>query len=397
VRRGQIPSLCGGARGGSLARFFCLDVFFFLKNFLNPPRLPPRTSRLPRLFKSKVNKLKFKLFLGQETFLAVREPGFRTRFLALLKTRPKTNRLVISDATWRRLIKLYGFQAFVALDQDVDHAHEILQSANAVLSSTTAAAIDNTGVTIFPEPLEGYESTSSDFYLGSDGSGQPLIFKIPRPDFAREITICRDLALEENKVPGLLRISVRRVQIRQQTPHEERRTQVEALVMPLTSGSLLKIGKLHSQVILQHSESIIAGLNWLHGRGYVHMDVKGSNIFVTENGNWFLADFGTCVRIGERVQGTTTWCYPKLVNGQPSQFEFDWYMLAVALLAHECLTLDHGRLRAANIQAWEADEVDGDVHIVDDAKIRAVVAAIEHEPLRERLKMLLNCKTATLA
>jgi len=326
----------------------------------------------------------------------VREPAFRTRFLALLKTRPKTNRLVISDATWRRLVKLYALQAFIALeDQDVDHAHEILASAQAVLSSTTAAAIDNTGVTIFPEPLEGYDSTSSYFYRGSDGSGQPLIFKIPRAEFIHEITICRELALEEKKVPGLLPISVRSIQIRAQTPHEEtpRRTQVEALVMPKMSCSLLEIGKLHSQVLLQRSEPIIAGLNWLHGRGYVHMDVKGNNIFVAENGNWYLADFGTCVHVGERVRGTTAWCYPKLVNGQPAQFQFDWYMLAVALLAHECHH-NHGQLQAANIQAWKAD---GDVHIVDDAKIRAAVAKIEHEPLRERLKMLLDCNSATLA
>jgi len=108
--------------------------------------------------------------------------------------------------------------------------HEILQAATVVLrSSNTAAALENSGLSIASRPLANYESTSSDFYAGANrSSGQLLIFKISHhPDFAREIAICKELALEENKVPGLMRISVTRIQIRQ----EEKRTQVEALVM----------------------------------------------------------------------------------------------------------------------------------------------------------------------
>jgi len=313
---------------------------------------------------------------AQEAFRSVRESGFRAQFLALLKRRPNTNRLVISDAAWERLTMLHGWQALFALDgQDVAHAHEIFRSANAVLSNATVRAVyDATGTTIFPEPLESsYESSSSFFYRATNSSGVPLVFKIPRP-FAREIAVCRELALErEHKAPGIMRISVQQFEVRgeearhetEEGGEEESRQVVEALVMPAMHGSLLKLG--YSAALLRRSESIVAGLNWLHERGYVHMDVKQGNIFVeATTGDWFLGDFGTCVRVGERVQGTTVWCYPKPINGTPSQFAFDWYMLAVALLVHEYSSDRFPRTKV--IQAWTADE-DEEIPMVDDAKI----------------------------
>jgi len=98
------------------------------------------------------------------------------------------------------------------------------------------------------------------------------------------------------------------------------------------------MGKFDSAALLRRSESIVAGLNWLHERGYVHMDVNASNILVNVSGDWFLADFGACVRVGEHVQGTTTpWGYPKPINGQRSRFEFDWYMFVVRMSV--CLSI----------------------------------------------------------
>jgi hypothetical protein len=52
------------------------------------------------------------------------------------------------------------------------------------------------------------------------------------------------------------------------------------------------------------------------------------------SGEWWIGDFGSCVRIGAPIVSTTISCHPSGSGllGSASLWEYDWYMLAVAVL-----------------------------------------------------------------
>lgn len=337
------------------------------------------------------------------TFFPTPEPGsMRFRFLQLLKRRPNTNRLVLRDVTWRSICVLFADRLLLVLEsQLVDAAHSIFDDARAVFANTTVEAFARSGLGVVGEPFKTLcSSDSSDFYQGYETrSGKPVIIKCPRRKALYEIGVCEDLKLEENKVPGLVPLAVVRIRVREQTDdsnEEDLRHEVRALVMPRFAGTLKTAFQLGAECVVHHSKSIIMGLNWLHERGYVHMDVKVSNVFVSSDGNWYLGDFGSCVRVNNLIQTTTNWCYPELLTrSDKARFTYDWYMLAVAIL----LVTQATRGRAGHdLQAWEADDGEGgwgdQPSRVDDVKIKAAIAQTQHEPLRKLLGGLVECKTA---
>lgn len=339
----------------------------------------------------------------------------RPRYLDLLKKRSRD--LVINDTVWNHIVRLFASRLLSILEeQNVDAACALLTDAKAILSSVTVGALERSGFAILSEPVRAYHSDSSDFYKGYEtSSGRPVILKCPhKKKSRREIKVCEDLKLEENKVPGLVHIAVHRISIREGPKNdrnddesddngsdcsdiddsdderdEDQRQEMVALVMPDFSETLRIAFKLKPECIVSRSKAVIEGLNWLHGRGYVHMDVKGANIFVLANGEWSLGDFGSCVRVNEPIKTTTVWCYPKLLKSSDvALFEYDWYMLAVALLA---ATQRHN----SQIQGPRLlDFISDGGSRVEDEKIKAAIAQTQHEPLRDLLAKLVACKTA---
>ena len=87
-----------------------------------------------------------------------------------------------------------------------------------------------------------------------------------------------------------------------------------------------------SEFILQGGRKIQTALDYIHKKGYVHMDVKASNIFVhQETGQWLLGDYGACVKIGSEITSTTFGYYPLKLLGLAARVEYDYYMLGVCL------------------------------------------------------------------
>ena len=52
------------------------------------------------------------------------------------------------------------------------------------------------------------------------------------------------------------------------------------------------------------ARDVASGLTHVHDRGFVHLDVKPSNVLLANDGNLKLADFGLASKIGESVDGT---------------------------------------------------------------------------------------------
>ena len=99
---------------------------------------------------------------------------------------------------------------------------------------------------------------------------------------------------------------------------------------------------------------IARALDFIHGQGHVHGDVKPANILFDRHGNAFVADFGVVrTRDGARatatgsatprriLSGTPNYLAPELIQGSPGDGRGDQYALAItvheALLGWNCM------------------------------------------------------------
>ncbi|MBI2566751.1 MAG: serine/threonine protein kinase [Candidatus Schekmanbacteria bacterium] len=86
------------------------------------------------------------------------------------------------------------------------------------------------------------------------------------------------------------------------------------------------------------------GLDYLHGYGYLHLDLKPSNVLVREDGTPVLADFGLATVLGSERHGGT-WAYmapellatsrPELGAGFASQVSVRTDLYSLGILAYE--------------------------------------------------------------
>jgi eukaryotic-like serine/threonine-protein kinase len=96
---------------------------------------------------------------------------------------------------------------------------------------------------------------------------------------------------------------------------------------------------------------VAKALDFIHGQGHIHRDVKPANILFDRHGNAFLADFGVIKPLGVAEEvwkgqsaltapgyllGTPNYVAPELVMGDPCDGRVDQY--ALALTVHEALT-----------------------------------------------------------
>ena len=108
-----------------------------------------------------------------------------------------------------------------------------------------------------------------------------------------------------------------------------RRVTEAGLLMEMFDGQPLDVAK-PSTVLMQLSIFVRAAraLEALHGLGFVHCDLKPSNILVAEDGAVKVIDLGQAVRPGtakSRIQGTPDYIAPEQVRRAPVTFQTDVY------------------------------------------------------------------------
>ncbi|AEE82648.1 putative mitogen-activated protein kinase [Arabidopsis thaliana] len=93
----------------------------------------------------------------------------------------------------------------------------------------------------------------------------------------------------------------------------------------VTQGSVQKLYEryqLSYTVVSLYTRQILAGLNYLHDKGFVHRDIKCANMLVDANGTVKLADFGLAEasKFNDIMscKGTLFWMAPEVINRKDS-------------------------------------------------------------------------------
>ncbi len=108
------------------------------------------------------------------------------------------------------------------------------------------------------------------------------------------------------------------------------------------SSIIRRKGQLGIAETLKIAIPIAQALDYLHKAGYVHRDVKSSNIFLSKDGRPVLTDFGivytneSLLSQPGTVLGTPEFMSPEQANGQEIDGRSDLYSLGVIM--YECLT-----------------------------------------------------------
>jgi hypothetical protein len=147
-------------------------------------------------------------------------------------------------------------------------------------------------------------------------------YAIQKAENVREAEVCLELGLS---TPSVALCPVEVIPI-----HYEDRNYT-ALKMPRFLSTLYDLPRVSHGSIANHGRIIVEAVQYMHTKGFVHMDIKSDNIFVGANKSWVLGDFGSAKRIGEPI--TTS----NLVDFAPfrlvcAEVKFDWYMLLLTLL-----------------------------------------------------------------
>src|SRR5881394_3658780 len=119
------------------------------------------------------------------------------------------------------------------------------------------------------------------------------------------------------------------------------------IVEYIPGGSLANTmahGSVDQATALKYLRGIAAGLDYAHGHGIVHRDVKPANVLLTNEGTPLLADFGLAKLLqGSSLKsltgvttGTPAYMAPEQVTGSQVGPAADRYSLAV--MAYEMLT-----------------------------------------------------------
>jgi transcriptional regulator with GAF, ATPase, and Fis domain/serine/threonine protein kinase/tetratricopeptide (TPR) repeat protein len=101
---------------------------------------------------------------------------------------------------------------------------------------------------------------------------------------------------------------------------------------PLSEGTLEDaISAVPPEEACRIIAQIASGLEFIHARGILHLDLKPANIFHYGKG-FMLADFGLKSEIPGKISGTPAYIAPEIIRGEYFDFRADLYSLGIVAL-----------------------------------------------------------------
>ncbi|XP_069838016.1 protein kinase C theta type-like [Dendropsophus ebraccatus] len=119
------------------------------------------------------------------------------------------------------------------------------------------------------------------------------------------------------------------------------------LAMEFASGGdlsdhLKKQGRLPISSATFYAAEITSGLQFLHGKGFIHRNLKPANILITSSGHIKIADFGLTLKKTEGIIGcarTQGYIAPEVALGDRYNLAADWFSFGVVLF--QLMTGEH--------------------------------------------------------
>ena len=176
--------------------------------------------------------------------------------------------------------------------------------------------------------LNGPSAVDASILLAYDAGGGAAMFKAMPSADCDEVVAARAVFGGPGLVPCELRSAER-----------EDGSIFCGLLMPKYERSLAAVPELvlSEAVLFERAQALLAAVRHVHGSGFVHMDIKEANVFIGDDGSWWLGDFGSAVREGAPIVSTTRGLHPELEAWhlqppQPARRRHDMYMLAGLLV-----------------------------------------------------------------
>ena len=332
--------------------------------------------------------------LREEKMLLLQRPetpvSLAPRFIELLKkgtiTRP-------NDAVIAKILTSFISELRSSLGS-VDSAEALYRRIRELPTTLTMCVVqDQAGVRIMG-PLR---SDKPKILTGRRRDGTAIVVKLlnldnddVRPvdlrleEMENEAKCCEELAAVTVDTSIAL---VRHEVVTLQVPEEfvlmsRRRDSFKALLMTRYVESLARGGVYALELVAREASRVTAALKFMHYHRYVHMDVKGDNVFVDNSGAWFLGDFGSACKIGEPIRTSTPTFYHCDMGGR-ALAKYDWFMLLVLILVElddknkwsERLVVSDERRVSYDMVMFEADKAMSNETIPQE--LRSTIAEVK--------------------
>lgn len=263
----------------------------------------------------------------------------------------------------------------------VEEAASVYMDASRKPRTETCAVARMQGVIIDGDMLVDGPQTSSFFHAFKDN--KPCVFKVPAQPAGsqRECALWLDVHEAAQAEADVFLVPVEHLQLQGRRIHHlgEGESDVmllrEGIIMPAYHGTLQRrpapLDADYAIVIINRMEPT---LRFLHGRGWLHGDVKPSNIFLDGDGGTWLGDYGSSVRtmrVHDFTGGTPAFQCEDVHAASPLKFDLTGLAISVLVLLGQ-LTIQSAAI------AWPRDAV------------TVALARVEHRDLQQRLTALLS-------